>query len=83
MMIAPRSVINYPEEGAGDSAMAEGVTTVATITSGKIYELRSINQIASSCLINPFERVLLEVAIEHSELSLRQIKRTNKSDAVF
>jgi hypothetical protein len=86
MMIAPRSVINPPAENAGDSGMAERVTTIAAITSGltgKIYEFRSINQNASSCVINPFERVLLEVAIERSELSLRQVKRISEHDDVF
>ena len=66
--------------------MAERVATVAAITSGltgKIYELRSINRKASSCVLNPFERVLLEVAIERAELSLRQVKRINEHDAVF
>jgi hypothetical protein len=86
MMIAPRSVINSPAEKAGDSGMAERVTTVAAITSGltgKIYEFRSINQNASSWVINPFERVFLEVAIERSELSLRQVQRINEHDAEF
>jgi hypothetical protein len=86
MMIAPRSVINSPAEKAGDPGMAERVTTVVAITSGltgKIYEFTSINQNASSCVINPFERVLLEVAIERSELSLRQVQRINEHDAVF
>jgi hypothetical protein len=85
MMIAPGSVINSAAEKAGDSGMGERVT-VAAITSGltgKIYEFRSINQNASSCVINPFERVLLEVAIERSELSLRQVQRINEDDAVF
>jgi hypothetical protein len=86
MMIAPRSVINSPAEKAGDPGMAERVTTVVAITSGltgKIYEFTSINQNASSCVINPFERVLLEVAIERSELSLRQVQRISEHDAVF
>jgi hypothetical protein len=59
MMIAPGSVINSPaEKAARDPGMAERVMTVVAITSGltgKVYELRSINQNASSCVINPFE----------------------------
>jgi hypothetical protein len=65
--------------------MAERVT-VAAISSGltgKIYEFRSLNQNASSCVNSPFERVLLEVAIERSELFLGQVQRINKHDAVF
>jgi len=86
MMIAPRSLINSPAEKAGDSGMAEPITRVAAITSrltGKIYELRLTNQNESSCVINPFERELLEGAIERSELSLRQVARINEHDAMF
>lgn len=86
MMIAHRIRANSPEEEAGDPRVAERVTGVAAIRSGvtdKIYEFRSINQEASSCVTNPFERVMLQVAIERSELSLRQAKRITEHDAIF
>ena len=50
---------------------------------GKIYDFKSINQAASSCVINPFERVLLQVAIENSEFALRQLKRIEEDDIVY
>lgn len=86
MMISPRIGINFSAEDAGDSRVGEGVTSVAPIRSGvtgKIYDFRAINQEASSCVINPFERVLLQVAIENSELFLGQVKRLKENDAIF
>jgi hypothetical protein len=86
MMISPRIGINFSAEDAGDSRVAEGVTSVAAIRSGvtgNTYEFRSINQDASSWVINPFERVLLQVAIENSELFLGQVKRLKENDAIF
>lgn len=86
VMIAPRIGINFSAEDAGDSRVAEGVTSVAAIRSGvtgNTYEFRSINQDASSWVINPFERVLLQVAIENSELFLGQVKRLKENDAIF
>lgn len=86
VMITPRIGINFSAKDAGDSRVAEGVTSVAAVRSGltgNTYEFRSLNQNASSWVINPFERVLLQVAIENSELSLRQLKRIKENDAVF
>lgn len=86
MMISPRIGINFSAGDAGDSRVGEGIASVAPIRSGvtgKIYDFRAINQEASSCVINPFERVLLQVAIENSELSLRQLKSIEENDAVF
>ncbi|MCM3905465.1 MAG: hypothetical protein ND866_27540 [Pyrinomonadaceae bacterium] len=86
MMIAPRIRANSPEEEDGDSRAAERATGFAVIRSGvtgKIYEFRSINQEASSCVTSRFERALLQVAIENSEFFLRQIKRIKENDAVF
>jgi len=84
LMIAPRSGANSSAANAGDS-VAKGVTSVAAIRSavtGKIYDFKSINQAASSWVMNPFERVLLQVAIENSEFSLRQLKRIEENDIV-
>lgn len=86
MMISPRIGINFSAGDAGDSRVGEGIASVAPIRSGvtgKIYDFRAINQEASSCVINQFERVLLQVAIENSELSLRQLKSIEENDAVF
>ncbi len=84
-MIVPRSGANSSAGNAGDS-VASGVMSVAAIGSavtGKIYDFKSINQAASSCVMNPFERVLLQVAIENSEFSLRQLKRIEENDIVY
>jgi DNA-binding response OmpR family regulator len=85
VMITPRIGINFSANDPADSRVAEGVTSVAAVRSGltgNTYEFRSLNQGASSWVINPFERVLLQVAIENSELSLRQLKRIMENDAV-
>jgi len=85
VMIAPRSGANSSAANAADS-VAKGVTSVAAIRSsvtGKIYDFKSINQAASSCVINPFERVLLQVAIENSEFALRQLKRIEEDDILY
>jgi len=85
-MIAPRIGINLSLNAAGDSRVAEGVTSVAAIRSGatgNTYEFRSLDQDASSWVINPFERVLLQVAIENSKLSLRKLKRIKENEAVL
>jgi len=78
MVISPRTGITSSAEDAADSSVAEGVTSVAAIRSGvtgQIYDFRSLNQAASIWVISPFERVLLPVAIENSELLLGQVKR--------
>jgi hypothetical protein len=49
----------------------------------RMQRLAQVLQDASSWVINPFERVLLQVAIESSELSLRKLKRIKENDAVF
>jgi len=51
------------------------VAAIRSGVTGKIYDFRSLNQAASSWVISPFERVLLQVAIENSELLLGQVKR--------
>jgi hypothetical protein len=48
----------------------------------RMLRLAQVRQGASSWVINPFERVLLQVAIENSELSLRRLKRIKENDAV-
>jgi len=85
LMITSRSGANSSAANARDS-LAKGVESVAAIRSavtGKIYDFKSINQAASSCVINPFERVLLQVAIENSEFALRQLKRIEEDDIVY
>jgi len=63
-------------EGVTVSALRPGVT-------GRKYEFRSVNQEASGCASNPFERVLLEMAIECAEMSVNQVKRIIERDAMF
>lgn len=85
LVLAPIIESNVPWE-AEDSRSAEGATAAAELRSGvtgKKYELRSVNQEASSCATNPFERVLLEVAIERAEMSVNQVKRIIERDAMF
>lgn len=85
LVLAPILQTNVLEE-ADDSRCAEGVTATAELRSGvtgKKYEFRSVNQEASSCVTNPFERVLLEVAIERAEMSVNQVKRIIERDAIF
>jgi DNA-binding NtrC family response regulator len=85
VMIVPRSGTNSSAGNAGDS-LASGVMSVAAIGSavtGKIYDFKSINQAASSWAMNPFECVLLQVAIENSEFALRQLKRIEEADIVY
>ena len=86
MMIAPRTPANFAEDEVYDSSAAECVGTSAAIRSGvtgNIYEFTAINQKASSSVSNPFERIMLQVAIERAELSLRQVKRITEHDAIF
>lgn len=84
VMIAPR--IQAKSEDDDDSSEAEYLRGSAAIRSGvtgNIYEFTAINQKASSLVSDPFERVMLQVAIERSELSLRQVKRITEHDAIF
>ena len=86
MMIAPRTLANSDEDEADNSSEAECLRDSAAIRSGvtgKIYQFTALNQKASSSVSNPFERVMLQVAIERSELSLRQVKRITEHDAIF
>lgn len=86
MMISPRFGVDFYTGDAGDSRVGEDVTPVAAIKSGvtgKIYHFRSLNQAASSWVISPFEQVLLQVAIENAESSLRRLKRITEHDANF
>ena len=84
VMVVPRIGMNLSADDDADSRIPGGVTSVAVIrsgVSGNLYEFRSINQKSSSCVTNPFERVLLQVAIEKSELFLEKLKRINENGA--
>jgi hypothetical protein len=86
VMIAPRIRSKSAENEVDDSSEAEHVKGSAAIRSGvtgNIYEFTAINQNAASSVSNPFERIMLQVAIERSELSLRQVKRITEHDAIF
>ena len=86
VMVAPRIAMNLSADDYYDSRVAGGVTSVAVIrsgVSGNLYEFRSLKQEASSCVTNPFERVLLQVAIEKSELFLGKLKRIKENGTVF
>lgn len=86
VMVAPRIGIILYANDDGASRAAEAPASVAVIrssVSGNLYEFRSINQEASSCVTNPFERVLLQVAIEKSELFLGKLKRIQENGTVF
>ena len=84
VIVAPRIGMSLFADDDGDSRIPGGVTSVAVIrssVSGNLYEFRSINQESSSCVTNPFERVLIQVAIEKSELFLEKLKRINENGA--
>ncbi len=86
VMIAPRIRAKSAEDQVDDSSEAERVRGSAAIRSGvtgNIYEFTALNQKASSSVSNPFDRIMLQVAIERSELSFRQVKRITEHDAIF
>ena len=62
---------------------ARASTELRSGVTGKRYEFRSFSQKGSSCAANPFERVLLEVAIERAEMSVNKVKRIVERDAIF
>lgn len=62
---------------------ARAPTDLRSGVTGKRYEYRALNQNGSSCAASPFERVLLEVAIERAEMSVNQVKRIVERDAIF
>lgn len=62
---------------------ARAPTELRSGVTGKRYEFRSVNPKGSSCAAHPFERVLLEVAIERAEMSVNQVKRIVERDAIF
>ena len=62
---------------------ARASTELRSGVTGKRYEFRSLNKNGASCAANPFERVLLEVAIERAEMSVNQVKRIVERDAIF
>lgn len=83
LVLAPIIEGHVPEEG--DSRRAEGITASAlrSRVTGKTYEFRSVNQEASGCATNPFERVLLEMAIERAEIFVNQVKGIVERDAMY
>jgi hypothetical protein len=86
VMVAPKSSMHLSADDTNNSKEREGFATVAVIrsgVSGNLYEFRSLKQEASDCVSNPFERVLLQVAIEKSELFLEKLKRFNKNTTLF
>jgi hypothetical protein len=86
VMIAPRTQTKSAKDEVYDSSAAECVGASAAIRSGvtgNIYEFTAINQRASSSVCNPFERIMLQVAIESAELSLRQVNRVTEDGAIF
>ena len=86
VMIARRMKGTGAEDKIDDSNETECVKEIGVIRSGvtgNIYEFTAINQNASNTVSNPFERVMLQVAIERAELSLGQIMRITEYDAVF
>jgi DNA-binding NtrC family response regulator len=86
VMIARRMRGTAAEDKIDDSNETECVKETAFIRSGvtgNIYEFTAINQNASNTMSNPFERVMLQVAIERAELSLGQIMRITEHDAIF
>jgi hypothetical protein len=84
LVLAPIIEGHVPEE-VGDSRRAEGITASAlrSRVTGKTYEFRSVNQEASGCATNPFERVLLEMAIERAEIFVNQVKGIVERDAMY
>ena len=84
--VAPRIGMNLSANDDGDSRVAEAAASVAFIrsgVSGNFYEFRSINQEASSCVTNPFERVLLQVAIEKSDCFWGSSRESRKMALYF
>jgi len=84
LVLAPILEANLGED-ADNSTQTEGIakSVLRSGVTGRKYELRSVNAEASSCAINPFERVLLEVAIERAEMSVNQVKRIIEHNALF
>jgi hypothetical protein len=78
VMIAPRIRARSAEDEVDDSSEAEclsGSVAIRSGVTGNIYEFTAINQQASNSVSNSFERIMLQVAIERSELSLSQVNR--------
>lgn len=73
---ADADVLKQRSDVKASTELRSGVT-------GKRYEFRALNQNGSSSATSPFERVLLEVAIERAEMSVNQVKRIVERDAIF
>lgn len=84
LLLAPISNGHVPE-GTDDPTRAEGgaASALRSGVSGKAYEFRSVNQAAASCATNPFERVLLEMAIERAEMLVNKIESIVERDASY
>jgi len=83
MILVPRSESNLSKEAAGLAETGIAASAIKSGVTGNLYDLRAIKYAASKTVLDPFERVLIQVAIENSDFACRQIERITKRDAIF